>query len=174
MRDADRQVLDLDDPEQLAEAASLGAIGPIEVSPLQFARLGQVHTELLAAQRSTADAAQATVLELEAAHAEIAMLRTLNANLRSLVTTGKLREIGGPASIGGPEASDLMVVTAHALAPDRAGVIGLLLSATVNACLQHAEQPLAALRAGSQVFDAALRDLEARLGRAPAAARVPS
>lgn len=142
---ADRAALDLDDPEQLAEAVMLGAVQAIEVSAARLARLGAAHTELLALQRATADGAQATVNELAAARDEIFMLRVVNLRLVAQAHGAK------PAD---QDASDRLLTIAIAVAPDPDSVIGLLLSASVNACLVAAA-PRGALRAGAQVFEAA-------------------
>jgi len=150
---ADRTVLDLDDPEQLAEAVMLGVVQAFEVSAARLARLGQAHAELLARQRTTADHAQAALNELEAARAEIAALRSL--------VVERLHSISGLARAqgAGPEVSDLLLVAALALAPDPHSVIGLLLSASTNACLL-AERPRGALQAGMDIFRSALADVE--------------
>lgn len=146
----------------------------------QLARLGQEHTQLLARHLQMADAAQGAVLELEAtrtkletAQAEIGAVRAVNAHLQHLITSGRLRELSGPVSLSGPEATELLVAAAHALAPDANGVIGLLLSAAVNGCLL-AEYPRGALQAAGEIFAATLHEVEAETaGAASPPARHP-
>lgn len=167
----DRAVLDLDDPAQLAEATSLGVVGPADLTTERLARLGRAHTELLAAQGETADKAQLLALELDATKIQLEIARGLNGHLRSLIASGRLREQNGPAPIGGEEATDLMIAAAHVLAPDTTGVLGLLLSATVTACL-NAEHPAAALDASCEIFKAAGLDFE-RI-TAPSPSETPS
>jgi multidrug resistance efflux pump len=130
--------INLDDAEQLAQAAMLGFVTPVDVEPAQLVRLGRAHIELLARVESMADKAQATVLELEhankAALREIEQLRAVVRALRALISTGK---IASPVATD-LEAVELLVDTATLLAGTNENArVALLVGALSQACLQH-------------------------------------
>ena len=146
------EAIDLDDPEQLAEAAMLGAVIPDDVSPAQLARLGRTHTELIARLGQVADKAQVQTLELESAHKaalrEIEQLRAVNRAVRALVRTGK---INSPVATE-LEAVELVVDTASLLAgTDANAQVVLLVGALSQVCLRHP--------GGADAFDAAVDSL---------------
>lgn len=155
----EREVLDLDDPEQLAQALMLGAVQSLEVSAARLAELGRAHAELLIEHRTAAGRAEATVNELAAARDEIFTLRAVNLRL--------VEQLYGPKPAE-QDASDRLLAIAIAIATDPHSVIGLLLSSSVTACLVAAA-PRGALQAGVQVFEAALADI-ARIDAAAAIA----
>jgi len=131
--------INLDDPEQLAQAAMLGFVTPVDIEPAQLARLGRAHTELLARIEPMADKAQATVLELEHAHKmamrEVEQLRAVTRALRALISTGKITT---PVATE-LEAVELLVDTATLLAGrDENARVVLLVGALSQACLRHA------------------------------------
>lgn len=147
----ERVVLDLGDPERLAEALVLGAVDQMVVTPAQLRKLGQAHTEVLARVRKLGDDAQVAVGELEELRTDLASAKRVNAELRALIATGKLADPPAPGSLGEMDAIELVIDSAAVLV-GLERLIGVLVNATANSCLRAAK-PLVAAQIAACAFE---------------------